>query len=310
LQSQSDAAAKEALLAAKGHSMTKLDITKIHTLIEMAIAEDLGSGDVTSELLFKEGDKAQAHIVAREELIVSGMDVVQAILTHYDERLSLDVHLDDGEWVPSNGRLATVKGPLMTMLSAERVVLNFLQRLCAIATTTCRYVQAVEGSGVRIYDTRKTIPGWRLLDKYAVRCGGGHNHRIGLYDGILVKDNHLAESCRDLQGKLQAVVAKARDLRQVTFVAVEVDNVDDQLNCVLRVPGVDVVLLDNMNLEQLRRAVELRNTLRGQHTGPLLEASGGITLNTVATVAETGIDRIAIGALTHSAEAVDIGLDR
>jgi nicotinate-nucleotide pyrophosphorylase (carboxylating) len=290
--------------------MEKLDITKIHPLIKMAIAEDLGSGDVTSELLFNKGDKAQAHIVAREEIIVSGMDVVQAILTHYDESLSLDVHLDDGEWVPSNGRLATVKGPLITMLSAERVILNFLQRLCAIATTTNRYVQAVEGTGVLIYDTRKTIPGWRLLDKYAVRCGGGHNHRVGLYDGVLVKDNHLAESGRDLQGKLQAVVAKARDFRQVTFVAVEVDCVDDQLNRVLQVPGIDVVLLDNMNLEQLRHGVELRNAMRGQHAGPLLEASGGITLDTVRAVAGTGIDRIAIGAITHSAGAVDIGLDR
>jgi len=290
--------------------MKKLEIANIDPLIKIAIAEDLGPGDVTSELLFKEGGRGQAHIVAREDIIVSGMDVVQAILAHYDKQLCLDVHLDDGEWAPRNEKLATVKGPLVSMLSAERVVLNFLQRLCAIATLTSRYVQAVEGTGVQIYDTRKTIPGWRLLDKYAVRCGGGHNHRVGLYDGVLVKDNHVAEFGADLQGKLQTLVAQAGDLRHVKFVAVEVDSVDDQLNRVLQVPGIDVVLLDNMPLEQMRHAVEMRHQMCGQQRGPLLEASGGITLDTVGPVAGTGIDRIAIGALTHSAGAVDIGLDR
>lgn len=290
--------------------MKRLDVAKIGPLIELAIAEDLGQGDWTSELLFKAEDRARAHIITREEIMVSGMDVARAILSHYDESLVLDVHVDDGEAACANGTLATVKGPLVPMLSAERVVLNFLQRLCAIATSTNKYVQAVQGTGVQIYDTRKTIPGWRLLDKYAVRCGGGHNHRLGLYDGVLVKDNHLADLGTDLQVGLQAIVAEARDIRHVEFVAVEVDHVDDQLIRVLQVPGIDIVLLDNMGQEQLRRAVEMRHELCGVRAGPLLEASGGITLDTVAGVAGTGIDRIAIGAITHSAGAVDIGLDR
>jgi nicotinate-nucleotide pyrophosphorylase (carboxylating) len=290
--------------------MERLNIADIGPLIEMAVAEDLGGGDVTSELLFAAQDRTQAHIVTREEIIVSGMDVARAILARYDERLSLDVYPDDGEAVPAQGKLATVAGPLIPMLSAERVVLNFLQRLCAIATTTHRYVQAVEGTGVQIYDTRKTIPGWRLLEKYAVRCGGGHNHRLGLYDAVLVKDNHLAEFGRDLEGRLTAIIAQARDLRQVKFVAVEVDHVDGQLDRVLQVPGIDVVLLDNMNQAQLCRAVKLRNQVGGPPVGPLLEASGGITLENVAAVANTGVDRIALGAITHSAGSVDIGLDR
>ncbi len=290
--------------------MKKLDVDQIRPLIKMAVAEDLGPGDWTSELLLKEGDRARAHIVTREEIKVSGMDIARAILPHYDERLSLEVHVDDGEGAPRNGRLATVEGPLVPMLSAERVVLNFLQRLCAIATSTDQYVQAVKGTGVQIFDTRKTIPGWRLLDKYAVRCGGGHNHRLGLYDGVLVKDNHLAEFGSKLQARLREVVAEARSVRHVKFVAVEVDRVDDQLGHVLQVPGIDIVLLDNMDQEQLRRAVRMRSDTCAACSGPLLEASGGITLDTVALVAGTGIDRIAIGAITHSAVAVDIGLDR
>lgn len=289
--------------------MERLNIADIRPLIEMAVAEDLGDGDVTSELLFTAQDQTQMHIVTREEIVVCGMDVVQEILARYDERLSLEVLRDDGEAVPARDKLAMVSGPLIPMLSAERVVLNFLQRLCAIATTTHRYVRAVEGTGARIYDTRKTIPGWRLLEKYAVRCGGGHNHRLGLYDAVLVKDNHLAEFGNDLEKRLTEVVAQAKDVRQVKFVAVEVDHVDGQLDRVLQVPGIDIVLLDNMSQTQLRRAVKLRDAMSAPPPGPLLEASGGITLENVAAVAGTGVDRIALGAITHSARAVDIGLD-
>lgn len=288
----------------------RLEVADVLPLIHMAVAEDLGPGDWTSQLLFQTQDRAQARIVTREAITVSGMDVARAILERYDKRLTLDAKVDDGQTAPANGTLAKVAGPLISMLSAERVVLNFLQRLCAIATSTQRYVEAVAGTGVQIYDTRKTIPGWRLLDKYAVRCGGGHNHRVGLYDGILIKDNHLAEFGTDMTERLLAVVGKARDVEQVQFIAVEVDDVDDQLRQVLQVSGVDIVLLDNMTEAQLRRAVALRKELCAAHGGPSLEASGGITLDTVAKVASTGIDRIAIGAITHSAGAVDIGMDR
>ena len=166
------------------------------------------------------------------------------------------------------------------------------------------------GTKAKIYDTRKTLPGWRLLEKYAVRCGGGFNHRIGLYDGIMIKDNHFIEFGDCIEKHLSQLVQEAREVKHVKFVAVEVDHVDDQLNHVLAVPGVDIVLLDNMGQWQLQHAVEMRNEICGQSKKPLLEASGGITLDNIGVVASTGIDRIAVGAITHSATAVDIALDR
>jgi nicotinate-nucleotide pyrophosphorylase (carboxylating) len=204
----------------------------------------------------------------------------------------------------------TIEGPLRSMLSAERVILNFLQRLSGIATNTHKYVMAVQGTKAKIYDTRKTLPGWRILEKYAVRCGGGHNHRLGLYDGILIKDNHLAQLGRDFQPKLRKIVREARKIKGVKFIAVEVDHVDDQLNYVLEIPGIDIVLLDNMGQWQFKHAIEMRNKMCGKNKKPLLEASGNITLSNVSAIAQCGIDRIAVGALTHSATAVDIGLDR
>ncbi len=290
--------------------MKKLDIEKIKPLIDMAIAEDLGSGDVTSELLFKDDVQAEAHFISREEIIVCGIGIAQTILKRYDERLCIDVHVQDAKAAHIGQRLATVRGPLVPMLSAERVILNFLQRLCGIATTTKKYAQAVKGTKAKIYDTRKTLPGWRLLEKYAVRCGGGFNHRIGLYDGIMIKDNHFVEFGDCVQRHLSQLVQDARELKHVKFVAVEVDHVDDQLNHVLEVPGVDIVLLDNMGQWQLQHAVKMRNEICGTNKKPLLEASGGITLDNIGVVASTGIDRIAVGAITHSATAVDIALDR
>ena len=290
--------------------MKKLNLAKIRPLIQMAIAEDLGQGDVTSELLFKKGAVARANIISREEIVVCGMDVAAEILKCYDERLKLKVLINDGEPAHVAGRLATIEGPLRSMLSAERVMLNFIQRLGGIATTTNKYVRAVKGTKAKIYDTRKTMPGWRILEKYAVRCGGGHNHRLGLYDGVLIKDNHLAQLGRNFQPKLQKIIAEAKKLKGVKFVAVEVDHVDDQLNYVLDIPDIDIVLLDNMGQWQLKHAVEMRDRMCGKGKKPLLEASGNITLSNVSAIAQCGIDRIAIGAITHSAKAVDIGLDR
>ena len=196
------------------------------------------------------------------------------------------------------------------MLAAERTLLNFLQHLSGIATLTSRFVKAVAGTHAKIYDTRKTMPGWRILEKYAVRCGGGYNHRIGLYDGVLIKDNHLAQLGRDFQEKLQKIIGEAKKLKGIKFIAVEVDHVDDQLNYVLEIPGIDIVLLDNMGQWQLKHAVEMRDKMCGKGKKPLLEASGNITLSNVSAIAQCGIDRIAVGAITHSAQAVDIGLDR
>ena len=290
--------------------MKKLDLAKVRPLIQMAIEEDLGRGDKTSELLFKDDTTAKATIISREEIVVCGMAIAKEILKSYDERLDLDVRVGDGESAHVGSKLGIIEGPLRPMLSAERVMLNFLQRLSGIATTTRKYVRAIQGTKARIYDTRKTMPGWRLLEKYAVRCGGGYNHRFGLYDGILIKDNHLAQLGRDFQLKLRDIVADAKKVKGVKFVAVEVDHVDDQLNFVLEIPGIDIVLLDNMGQWQLKHAVEMRDQMCGKQKKPLLEASGNITLSSVSAIAQCGIDRIAIGAITHSARAVDIGLDR
>ena len=290
--------------------MKKLNIAKARPLIRMAIEEDLGRGDVTSALLFEDDTIAKANIISREEIVVCGMDIAREILRRYDKRLKFTVHVNDGQSAHVGRKIATIQGPLGPMLTAERVMLNFLQRLSGIATTTRKYVWAVQGTKAKIYDTRKTMPGWRILEKYAVRCGGGHNHRLGLYDGILIKDNHLAQLGRNFQPKLKRIISKAKNVKGIKFIAVEVDHVDHQLNHVLRIPGIDIVLLDNMGQWQLKHAVEMRDEMCGTNKKPLLEASGNITLNNVSAIAHCGIDRIAVGAITHSAAAVDIGLDR
>jgi len=290
--------------------MKKLNIKQVQPLIRMAMEEDLGSGDVTTNLLFQDGTRAKAMVVSREEIVVAGLPVVEEILRQYDERLKMTPHFRDGQAAHVSNKLATIEGPLRSMLSVERVMLNFLQRLSGIATTTSRYVRAVKGTKAKIYDTRKTLPGWRLLEKYAVRCGGGYNHRLGLYDGVLVKDNHMAELGSDFADRLQQLVNDAKKVKGLQFVAVEVDHVDDQLNHVLKVRGIDIVLLDNMGQWQLKHAVEMRDAMCPKNRRPLLEASGNINLNNVAEIAQCGVDRIAVGAITHSAAAVDIGLDR
>jgi len=290
--------------------MKKLDIKQVRPLIRMAMEEDLGSGDVTTNLLFKDGAMAEARIVSREEIVVAGLPVLEEILRQYDERLKMTPHFRDGQSAHVGNKLATIRGPLRAMLSVERVMLNFLQRLSGIATTTSRYVRAVKGTKAKIYDTRKTLPGWRLLEKYAVRCGGGYNHRFGLYDGILIKDNHMAELGKNFPARIRCLVEEAQKIKGLKFIAVEVDHVDDQLNHVLKIPGIDIVLLDNMGQWQLKHAVEMRDEMCGKSSRPLLEASGNINLNNVAEIAQCGVDRIAVGAITHSAAAVDIGLDR
>jgi nicotinate-nucleotide pyrophosphorylase (carboxylating) len=290
--------------------MRRLNIAKARPIIKMAIEEDLGTGDITSELLFKDDTIAKSNIISREEIVVCGMDVAREILKCFNERLKLKVYVNDGQSAYVGCRIAAIEGPLRSMLSAERAMLNFLQRLSGIATTTRKFARAVQGTKAKIFDTRKTMPGWRILEKYAVRCGGGFNHRLGLYDAVLIKDNHLAQLGRNFYPKLKKIIEKARKVKGAKFIAVEVDHVDDQLNHVLKIPGVDIVLLDNMGQWQLKHAVDMRNEMCGKNKKPLLEASGNITLSNVSAIAQCGIDRIAVGAITHSARAVDIALDR
>jgi len=286
----------------------KLDISKVRPLIKLAVEEDLGKGDLTSQIMVKPNATARTNIVTREEIVVCGMDVVREALRLYDKRLKLRVFIQDGKRANVASKLGSIEGPLQPMLSAERVILNFLQRLSGIATTTRKFVNAVSGTKAKIYDTRKTTPGWRIPEKYAVRCGGGYNHRFGLSDGILIKDNHIVQLGKNFYPKLKKIVEQARKVKGAKFIAVEVDHVDHQLNHVLKIAGIDVVLLDNMGQWQLKHAVEMRNKMCGKK--PLLEASGNVNLNNVTAIAQCGIDRIAVGAITHSAVAVDIGLDR
>jgi len=286
---------------------TQLDLNAIQTLIDLAVEEDFGKGDPTSEITTPSDVCARADIVTREEIIVCGMEVVREVLKRYDPRLKLRVLISDGQRANVADRLGVIQGPLRPILSSERVILNFLQRLCGISTMTRKFVNAAKGTGARIYDTRKTMPGWRHLEKYAVRCGGGHNHRMTLGDAVMFKDNHVADMGGQLKSRLKKMVAEARQIKGVKFVVVEVDHVDNQLDRVLTIPGIDVILLDNMGQWQLKHAVEMRNAMCGKR--PLLEASGGVTLNNVLAIARCGVDRIAVGAITHSAVAVDIGLD-
>jgi nicotinate-nucleotide pyrophosphorylase (carboxylating) len=287
----------------------------IRELIELARREDMGGDDVTSRLLIPEDAVAVGTLMQKEVGIVCGLPIVEMICRAYDERLRTEqipgFHMEIIEGRYSDARatpLLRIRGPVRSLLSAERVILNFMQRLSGVATQTQRFVRRVQGTGAKIYDTRKTIPGFRLLDKYAVRCGGGFNHRMGLYDGLLVKDNHLAPLPLKELGRFVAdAVARSRAESPDRFIEVEVDTLE-QLREVLKVEGAQVILLDNMDCPKMIQAVRMRDE-SGKKGKVLLEASGGVTLETVRQVAETGVDRIAVGAITHSAPALDIGLE-
>jgi len=272
-------------------------------LVELALAEDLGpTGDRTSAALIPEGKTATANFVVRSAGVVAGLPAAALVCASVDRALAFTPVVNDGTAVGPRTVVATVAGSLRSILAAERTALNFLQRLSGVATITRKYVDAVAGSRARILDTRKTTPGWRLLEKYAVRAGGGTNHRIGLYDGILIKDNHLA----GLGGDIPRAIASARGFpgNAGLPVIVEVDALD-QLEAALPCRP-EIVLLDNMTPETMRTAVARRDAVS---PGTLLEASGGVNLSTVRDIAATGVDRISVGALTHSAPALDIALD-
>ncbi|MCK4629204.1 MAG: carboxylating nicotinate-nucleotide diphosphorylase [Sedimentisphaerales bacterium] len=278
-------------------------------LIDLARNEDLGDGDITSRATIPADQQGLGSLVFRRAGILCGIPVLEQVLHCYDEGLSLRNALNDSRYVDADTTVAEVIGSMRSLLAAERVMLNFLQRLSAVATLTGQYVKAIEGTAAKIYDTRKTTPGWRELEKYAVRCGGGCNHRHGLYDAVLIKDNHMATlgEC-DLYAALTAIVQKIRSAnRQPDFIQVEVDTID-QLRIVLKVEQIDIILLDNMTPVQLCEAVAIRNEISAS-AGVQLEASGGITLENIRAIAETGIERISVGALTHSVGNLDVGLD-
>lgn len=266
--------------------------------VEQALAEDLGTrGDLTSASTVPARAMAAATFGARSEGVIAGLAVAEAAFHAVDPRVEFKAEVDDGDRIAAGTIVARVTGPARALLTAERVALNFLCHMSGIATLTRRYVDAVAGTYARITDTRKTTPGLRAFEKYAVRCGGGANHRAGLFDAILIKDNHIIAA-----GGVAAAISAARaHAGHMAKIEVEVDDLET-LATVLRHP-VDAVLLDNMDIATLRGAVEIV----GRRT--LTEASGGVTLETVRAIAETGVDLISVGALTHSAPILDLGLD-
>ena len=275
--------------------------SQIEEIIDRSLAEDLGKGDVTTDALISSDQQGTGFIVAKKEGILAGIRVAEQVFQRVDPDLKVEVLLEDGARVKPGTKVAKVSGSITSILKAERVALNFLQRLSGIASDTNRYVEKVEGLTVRIMDTRKTTPGLRSLEKYAVRVGGGENHRLNLGDGILIKDNHLA-TLRSQGLNIKEIVAKARQNAPHGLpVEVEVRTVAEALEA--GEAGADIIMLDNMNLEDMCEAVE---SIHGRAS---IEASGGIMLDNVRAVAETGVNYISIGALTHSARALDINLD-
>ncbi|MBL8566420.1 MAG: carboxylating nicotinate-nucleotide diphosphorylase [Hyphomicrobiaceae bacterium] len=270
----------------------------VRRAVQEALAEDLGLvGDVTTNATIPADVQARAVIAARKAGVVSGIDLAIAAFREMDERVAVSVKLADGTAVAAGDVIAEISGPARAILTGERVALNFMGRMSGIATLTQRYVDAIAGTRARIVDTRKTTPGLRAFEKYAVRCGGGANHRIGLFDAVLIKDNHIAAA----GGVGAAVAAARRNAGHMVKIEVEVDTLD-QLEVVLGF-SVDAVLLDNMSPDTLRKAVAM---IGGR---ALAEASGGVNLETVRAIAETGVDLISVGALTHSAPVLDLGLD-
>ena len=280
-------------------------------IIRAAILEDLDRGyDWTTVALVPAEALGRAAVVARCAGVVAGLPAAALVADEMDKSLKFKPEIIEGSIVAAGQTVAILDGSVRSMLAAERLILNLLSRLSGIATLTHRYVEAVAGTNVGVYDTRKTTPGWRRLEKYAVRQGGGHNHRMGLYDAVLIKDNHLAFARNKIaSGAVRTAREFLRqafpgDVRAEMIVEVEADSLV-QLEAMLP-EGPDIVLLDNMGPEQLREAVELRNRLA---PAVQLEASGGVNLTTIRDIAEAGIDRISIGSLTHSAPALDLGLD-
>ena len=279
-----------------------LDRESIERVVKMALLEDAPWGDLTSQTLIPASSRMTADLVAREPGVFCGGQIFAAAMTLTDPSTKTDLLLEDGEAFTMGDVLATSSGPARSVLQAERVALNFVQRLSGIATMTSRYVAEVAGTRARVVDTRKTTPGLRLFERYAVRCGGGHNHRFSLSDAVMAKDNHLAvltdDGRRDLTEALRAARAS---LPHTAHFEVEVDR-PEQIEAILAA-GVDTIMLDNFTLEQMREGVR---QIAGR---ALVEASGTVRLETIGVIAHTGVDIISVGALTHSVRSLDLGLD-
>jgi nicotinate-nucleotide pyrophosphorylase (carboxylating) len=265
--------------------------------VDNAIAEDVGPGDLTSQFFIPETRVSKGRIFAKEACVLAGVDVVQRIYRKLDSQMELQILRRDGSVVEPGETVIELTGLTRTILMGERVALNFVQRLSGVATLTAQFVKAVQGTGVAILDTRKTTPGLRALEKAAVKAGGGQNHRMGLYDGVMVKDNHLLA-----RPELQEAIFSLRRAYPDILIEVEADSID-QAREFVNLNGIDVILLDNMSPDELRACVLLRRP------GLKFEASGGVTLTSVRSMAQTGVDFISVGQLTHSARAIDFSLE-
>lgn len=263
--------------------------------IRLAILEDIGHGDITSLLIVPEGEKAKANIIAKEDFIIAGMPFVKGVFNAIDTDVVINVFFDEGSSVKKGDIIAGISGNARSLLAGERISLNILQRISGIATMTNQYVKKVNGLPVKIADTRKTIPGMRIMEKYGVKIGGGANHRFGLYDGILIKDNHIK-----IAGGVRKAVGLAKKGHHILKIEIEVKSLDELKEALDA--GADVIMLDNMSVDDMKKAVK---TAKGK---AILEASGNVNLENIRSIAETGVDIISIGALTHSARAVDISM--
>ena len=282
--------------------LTPLEPGLYEPIVLAALREDAPWGDLTSQAFVPAEARATADLVAREAGVLSGSEIFAAAMRLTDPTLQVRTHVEDGSVFAPGVTLATVTGSARSILQAERVALNFVQRLSGIATLTARFVEAIAGTRARIVDTRKTTPGLRVLERYAVRCGGGYNHRFSLSDAVMLKDNHLAALLSAGTGNLTEALRSARaSLPHTVHIEIEVDR-PDQIEAVLAA-GIDTIMLDNFSLDQLRAGV----AQVGKRA--LVEASGSVRLDTVAAIAQTGVDIISVGALTHSVRSLDLGLD-
>jgi nicotinate-nucleotide pyrophosphorylase (carboxylating) len=279
----------------------ELHRSEIRAAVRSALAEDIGSGDATTLAIVPKSQTFKTVMRAREPLVVAGLEFAKAAFLKLSSAVKVEFLVHDGTHVAKGENLLRISGSARAILSAERVALNYVQRLSGIATLTAQFVAAIKGTRAQILDTRKTTPGWRRFEKYAVHCGGGRNHRIGLFDLVLIKDNHLAALQNEKPSAVAAAVQRARKKYPKLKIEIEADNLE-QVNQAADA-GADIILLDNMTNEQLRAAVKIA---KGRAK---TEASGGVHLDTVRAIAGSGVDFISVGALTHSARAVDIGLD-
>jgi len=272
-----------------------MNMQKVRKIVKNALEEDLGTGDITTENVIERDETSKAEIFFKEEGVLAGLPVAKLVFKELDDGIEFSILKDEGETVKIGEKVAEISGRTRSILKGERLALNFLQRLSGIATNTRSYVKKIEGTGARVVDTRKTTPNLRILEKYAVRVGGGTNHRMGLYDAVLIKDNHIRST-----GGVKEAIMKVETGHTVK-IEVEIESIDDIEEALEA--GADIIMLDNMEAVEMKEAVEIIGDRA------ITEASGGITLENIREVAETGVDMISVGALTHQIRSIDISLD-